>query len=452
MPKRVNRRRFLKQSAVGGALILVGPGLARAYEANEKLGVAHIAVGGRGGAHLSVSRGERCVAICDVDRNALAKAHRKDWMRDAAVYEDYRKLFDEKAKEIDAVTIATPDHNHAPAAARAIVRGIHVYCEKPLTWSVHESRVLADLTRKHKVATQMGNQGHANTHNRLIVEFVRSGAIGTVLETHTWTNRPVWPQGIAKRPPSKDVPSHLNWEAWLGPAPYRDYHDGLHGFKWRGWIPFGCGAVGDMGCHTWDCVWWSMDPDAPISAECIKAEGVNTETFPNRAMYKWEFAAKGGTPAWNAYWYEGGWKPDVPQELKDDPRLSDRHKNLGGSGNLFVGTEGLLLAKGDYGGPPLLLGKARETFQRKPGAAIPASPGHHTEWVRACKGEEPWDYPKSNFLYGGPLVEAMNLGNVALLAGEKILWDTKNLRVTNSPKGDALIRRDPYRKGWDLIA
>ncbi len=452
MSKRVNRRRFLKQSAAAGAFILVGPGLAKPYGANESLGVAHIALGGQGKAHLDVSRGERCVAICDVDRNAISWAlGRKDWLRKAAVYTDYRKLFDEKAKEIDAVIIATPDHNHAPAAARAIVRGIHVFCEKPLTWSVHEARALAYGTRKYKVATQMGNHGHANTANRLIVEFIRSGAIGTVLETHTWTNRPVWPQGFAKRPPPRKPPGHLNWEAWLGPAPYRKFHDGLHRFKWRGWIPFGRGAIGDMGCHTWDCVWWSMAPDAPVSAECIRAEGVNTQTYPNRAMYKWEFPAKGDTPAWTAYWYTGGWKPEVPQELLDDPRLSDRHKNLGDSGNLFVGTKGKLLAKGDYGGTPLLLGEARKTFQRKPGAAIPPSPGHGREWIMACKGEKPWDYPKSNFLYGGPMVEALLLGSVALLAGEKIAWDSKNLRITNSAKANALIRREPYRDGWDLI-
>jgi predicted dehydrogenase len=448
MSTHVSRRDFLKVGAYSGVTILVGAGLAKTYAANNRVQSAHIAVGGRGGAHVGVLGKENVVALCDVDRDRLAKS--ANAYPKAKTFEDYRKLFDEMEKDIDAVTIGTPDHHHATAAARAIVRGKHVYCEKPLTWSVHEARVLADLTRKHKVATQMGNQGHANQANRLIVEFIQSGAIGTVQETHTWTNRPIWPQGMAQRPASKPVPANLNWECWLGPAPYRDYHDGLHAFAWRGYVDFGCGAVGDMGCHTWDCVWWSMDPDAPSSAECIKALGRNAETFPKQAIYRWEFPAKGSRPGFLAYWYEGGLRPEVPEELAGDPRLAGKQRDLGGSGSLFIGTKGKLLAKGDYGGAPMLLGQARD-WQRIPGKALEGSPGHHAEWVMACKGEKPWDYPKSNFLYAGPLVEAMNLGNAALLAGEKLVWDYKALKVTNSAAANKFIQREVYRKGWELI-
>ena len=447
MSSRVSRRRFLKQSALAGVTILVGPGLAKTYAANEKLGLAHIATGGQGGSHLGLSNSNNCIALCDVDRNRLAGAAKQ--LPGAATYEDFRKMFDEKAKEIDAVIVSTPDHHHAPASLRAIRLGKAVYCEKPLTWSIREARLMADETRKYKVATQMGNQGHANRENRLIVEFIQSGAIGTVKEVHTWTNRPVWPQGIATRPPSKPVPDNLNWDCWIGAAPLRDFHDGLHPFAWRGWIPFGCGAIGDMGCHTWDCVWWSMAPDAPKTAEVIRADGRNDETFPSRMIIKWEFAAKGNRPAFDAYWYEGGLRPDVPEELASDPRLQGKKPGLGGSGSLFIGTKGKLLAKGDYGGTPLLLGEARD-WERIPGRAIELSPGHHEEWIMAAKGEKPWDYPKSNFLYSGPLVEAMLLGNVALLANEKIAWDSKNMRITNSPKANRFLGREVYRKGWEI--
>ncbi len=449
MSKHVSRRQFLKSGAFAGVTILVGPGLARTYAANEKLGLAHIATAGRGGSHLGLSKNEHCIALVEPDRERVQEAAKR--YPNAKVFEDYRTMFDAVHQDLDAVVIATPDHHHAPAAMRALKLGKHVYCEKPLTYSIEEARLLAEETARQKVATQKGNQGDANEGNRLVVEWVRAGAIGTVQEVHTWTNRPVWPQGIAQRPPSTDAPASLNWDVWIGPAPMRDYHDGLHPFKWRGWIDFGCGAVGDMGCHTWDCVWWSMDPDAPLSAECLKAEAKNDETFPSKAMYKWEFGPKGDRPGFVAYWYEGGWKPDCPEELATDEARQPKQRQLPNSGSLFIGDKGKLLVSGDYGNSPRLIPEAamREFAQNAPEKTIPRSPGHHQEWVMACKGEKPWDFPKSNFLYGGPLVEAMNLGNVALLVGEKLTWDAKNLRAVNCPKADRYIRRT-YRKGWEL--
>ncbi len=444
MSKRITRRTLLKRGAFSGALILVGPGLARTYAANAKLGLAHVATAGRGRSHLAKSKGENCVALCEVDRNRVGQAA-KTYPK-AKVYQDYRKMFDELHGEIDAVIVATPDHHHAPAAVRALRLGKHCYCEKPLTWSIHEARVLADETRKARVATQMGNQGHANEHNRLIVEHVRAGIIGDVKEVHTWTNRPVWPQGIPERPPTKPVPEGLDWDLWCGPAPYRDYHDLLHPFKWRGWIDFGCGAVGDMGCHTWDCVWWAMDPDAPLSAECIKAVDANTETFPKQTIYRWEFPAKGDRPAFTAYWYEGGLKPECPPEIAEDTKRHPDHRKFANAGNLFIGTKGKLYAAGDYGGTPQMLGVGE---YERPEKTIPRSPGHSKEWLMACRGEKPWDFPKSNFLYGGPLVEAMSLGNVALLAGSKITWDARAMKVTNNPEANRYIRRE-YRKGWEI--
>lgn len=452
----ITRRKFIQGSlSTMAVMAATGPSMLRADSANNKLGIAHIGVGGRGGAHLGVSRNHNCIALCEVDLGRLGNAARQ--YPDAKIYQDWRKMFDELESRIDAVIISTPDHQHAAAVMRALKSGKHVYCEKPLSFNIHEARVIAEETARRKLATQMGNQGHANQGNRRVVEWVRAGVLGTITEVHTWTNRPVWPQGIAERPGTIAVPENLDWDVWIGPAPFRERHQHLHPFGWRGWIDFGCGAIGDMGAHTWDCVWWAMDPDAPVSAECLRFEpGRNRETFPSRAVYKWQFAAKGDRPAFDAYWYEGGWKPDVPEEILNDP--ARRNKELPGSGSLFIGTKGKLLVTGDYGNSPRLIPEsAMEALAEDLRAekikidTIAPSPGHTAEWLRACTGEESWDYPKSNFLYAGPLNEAMNLANVAYLVGRKVEWDAKNLRCLNAPEADQYIRRE-YRKGWELGA
>jgi len=445
MSKRVNRRTFLKQGACAGAIILAAPGLARTYAANNKLNFAFVATGGRGGAHLGLGKSNACVALCDVDLSRAGKA--KKMFPDAKVYQDYRKMFDEMANKIDAVVVATPDHHHAPAATRALALKKHVYCEKPLTWCIHEARVMAEWTRKQKVATQMGNQGHANEGNRRVVEWIRDGAIGTVKEVHTWTNRPVWPQGYGELPPKEPVPPTLNWDAWIGPAPYRDRYKNMHPFSWRGWLDYGTGTIGDMGCHTWDCVWWSLDPKAPISCEVVKVEGKNDLTHPKSVIYKWEFGPNDWRPGFTAYWYSKPWKPPVPEEILNDPYY--KKKELAGSGSIFIGTKGKLYVAGDYGNSPRLI---PESFMRsyKQPPRMERSPGHHQEFVMAAKGEKPWDYPKSNFTYGGPLVEAMLLAIVALRTGEKVYWDAENCRVKNNPRANRYVRRQ-YRKGWEII-
>ena len=445
MAHRVNRRLFLKQSALAGALVLVGPGLAKTYAQNNKLNFAFVGVGGRGGAHLGMGEEENCVALCDVDLNPVNEAKKK--FPDAKVYQDYRKLFGEMAKQIDAVVVATPDHHHAPAAMRAMALGKHVYCEKPLTWSIHEAREMANMARKMKVATQMGNQGHAGDGNRRVVEWVNDGAIGTVREIHTWTNRPVWPQGYAKLPEKEAVPDTLNWEGWIGPGPARERYKNMHGFAWRGWLDYGTGTIGDMGCHTWDSVWWSMNPGAPLSCELVKSNNRNELTHPSNQILKWEFGPTSKRPGFAAFWHDGGWKPPVPDEIKNDPARSK--KELPDSASLYIGTKGKMLVEGDYGDSPRLIPEEAMKAYKQP-ERMESSPGHHKEFLMAAKGEKPWDYPKSNFTYGGPLVEAMLLGIVAMRAGEKVKWDPKNLRITNSPKANRFIRR-VYRKGWELI-
>ena len=230
MSSRMNRRQFLKSSAAAGAVVLASPGMATTYAQNKKLKLAYVATGGRGGGHLGVGRGENVTAICDVDLGRTKKA--KGMFPKAKVYQDYRKMFDEMHKDIDAVFVATPDHHHAAAASRALSLGKHCYCEKPLTWSIHEARVMTELTKKMKVATQMGNQGHARQGNRRVVEWIRDGAIGDVKEVHTWTNRPVWPQGIDRPSYTDPVPKELDWDLWLGPAPKRpftgEWREGKH--------------------------------------------------------------------------------------------------------------------------------------------------------------------------------------------------------------------------------
>jgi predicted dehydrogenase len=445
----VSRRYFLKGMSAAGAGVAVGPFVLRAAEVNkDKLRFAFIGTGGRGGAHTGLAKNDACVAYCDVDRSAWAKC--AELYPKAKPYTDYRKLLETHAKEIDAVTVATPDHNHAPASMMAMKLGKHVYCEKPLTWSVNEARAMATAAREMKVATQMGNQGHANVGNRLVVEWVRGGAIGDVKEVHTWTNRPIWPQGLQQRPAAKPVPENLDWDSWLGPAAYRDYHEGLHRFAWRGWFDFGCGAVGDMGCHTWDCVFWAMNPDYPAEVELLKIVDRSQETFPKQSITRWKYPAKGNRPAFLAYWYEGGLKPEVPEEILNDPKREK--KQLPGSASLFIGTKGKLLVEGDYGNSPRLIPETAMQDYKRPAESIPRSPGHHQEWIAACRGEKPWNYPGSNFAeYAGPLTENMLLAAMAQRIGEvgfKIECDAVS-RTIKTKEALALAGRE-YRKGWVL--
>ncbi len=397
-----------------------------------------------------------CTCFTDVDKNRWKKIAEK--APEAKGYTDYRQMFDKHAKEIDAVFVAVPDHSHAAASLIAMKLGKHVYCEKPLTWSITEARAMAEAATKYKVATQMGNQGHANEGNRRVVEWVRGGLIGDVTEVHTWTNRPIWPQGVKTRPATIAVPDGLDWDSWIGPAPMRDYHDGLHPFKWRGWFDFGCGAIGDMGCHTWDCVFWSMNPDYPTSIELLEIKDANKETFPSGSHFKWTFPAKDKRPGFVAHWYDGGMKPEVPDEMKKDPYFTKDGKveaKLPGSASIFIGTKGKLFVEGDYGNSPSLIPHSFHEQTKEQRDALPKiekSPGHRQEFVMAARGEKPIDFPGSNFAgYAGPLTEVMLLGAIAQKLGEvggKIECDPVK-RTILTKEALALASRE-YRKGWEL--
>jgi predicted dehydrogenase len=426
-----HRRSFLKQSAgYAAGLWLVGSRVrdARSSPA-EKLNVGVIGVGGRGSANLGAMRGENVVALCDVDEGSLGNAARQ--FPAAKTYHDFRKLLEQK--NVDAVVVSTPDHTHAAAALRALRMRKHVYCEKPLTHSVDEARQMAAAAVEARVATQMGNGGHSSDTTRRVVELVRAGAIGKVTEVHAWTNRPIWPQGIAERPPAQEVPNNLHWDLWIGPAPERPFNAAYHPFKWRGWWDFGTGALGDMGCHIIDPAYWALGLRDPVKVEAESAP-VSVETAPSWSIVRYTFPATRDRGPVTLVWYDGGKFP--PAELFDGEPPRE-----GSSGSILVGTKGRI----DADRPRLLPRKDFEGF-KQPEPTIPRSPGHHEEWIEACKTGKPTG---TSFDYSGPLTELMLLGNVALRAGHPIEWDAQAMRVKNVSVDDLFIRREP-RKGWAL--
>ncbi len=357
----------------------------------------------------------------------------------AKTYTDYRKML-EKEKSIDAVIVATPDHTHAVIAMMAMKLGKHVYVQKPLTLTVYEARQLTEAARKYKVTTQMGNQGHSGEGARLMCEWIWDGAIGDVREVHAWTNRPIWPQGIARPKETPPVPRTLNWDIWLGPAPYRPYHPAYAPFKWRGWWDFGCGALGDMACHVIDPVFWALKLGYPTSVEARSTE-VNTETAPLASIVYYKFPARGNMPPVNLTWYDGGLVPRRPEELEEGRRMGN-----GNSGVIFVGDKGKLMCN-EYGDSPRLLPETRMQEYQRPPKTIPRIDGsHEQDWIRACKGGEP---ACSNFDYSGPLTETVVMGNLAIRVDGKLDWDGKNMRVTNVEEANQYVHRE-YRKGWSL--
>lgn len=436
MPTRVSRRAFLKHSAAGaGLVILTGSASIRAYAANNKLNTALIGAAGRGGVHLGPAAGENLIALCDVDEGRMAKALAK--ATPAKTYSDYRQLFDAH-KDLNAVFVATPDHNHFPAAMRAVDGGAGVYVEKPLTYCIWEARTLTEFVRKKKVASQMGNQGHSGEGWRNLCEYIWAGAIGDVTEVHCVTNRPIWPQGI-DRPPTKPVPQGLNWECWIGPAPMRDYHDGLHGFAWRGWLDFGAGALGDMGCHIMDGAVWALKLGEAKTVE-VEAEssGVNSETFPKWSIVTYKFPARGSMPPMTLKWFDGGKRPPRPADL--EPERKEDYDSV------YYGSKGTMVA-GTGGEGARIIPEAKRQAVPRPEKTIPRSPkGFHGDFLEACRGGPP---ASSNFDYSGPLTEIVLLGNLAIRLGRKIEYDVVAMKAKNCPEADALIRRTP-RPGWYL--
>ncbi len=455
-------RRFFLQSAIStGVMLAVGPqfgcapgggsvsatppveepGAEIATRKFNDLRIAYIGTGGIGGHHFeeTVQHGVRCECFCDVDRNEWPNALKH--FPNARGYQDYREMLDKERNNFDAVMVGVPDHHHYPATILAMQAGKHVYTQKPLTHTVWEARQLTEAARRYKVATQMGNQGHAGEGWRLVYEWIRGGALGTVREVHTWTDRPIWPQG-KDRPEGEDaVPAHLDWDVWLGPAPLRPFKEKVyHRFAWRGWWDFGCGALGDMACHTMDGMFWAMDPGYPTFVEPVGVTPVTPDMYPTASVVHWKFPGRGLRAGFDAYWYDGGLLPMAPGDMELDRKLPS-------TGNLFVGTKASMLVSGDYGNSPRLVPESRMKSVGKPKKMLERSPGHVLEWLMACVGDKPIDFPKSNFSYAGPMTETINLGNVALRAGRRLEWDGPGLKFRNAPELDALLTKE-YRDGW----
>ncbi len=431
MNPRIHRRDFLGRVAgVGAGAWAAGTGLAcRGRSANDRLDIGVIGVEGRGAVNIDCVAGENIVALCDVDETNLSKAAEK--FPRAYTYHDFRKMLE--WDRIDAVVVTTPDHTHAAATAMALRLGKHVYCEKPLTHSVHEARVIAGLASRPRVATQMGTQVHRNY--RRAVELIRSGAIGPVREVHAWTDRPIWtiPKGRLKY--SAPAPDHLDWDLWLGPTPERPYQTGYQPFGWRSWWDFGTGALGDAACHILDPVFWALELGLPAA---VAAEGppVDPEVCPKGLIVRYEFPARGALPPVKLTWYEGGRLPS--SAMTGGQALPD-------NGLLFLGEKCKLMVKHLSGDHWLITEGGVEAFPVPDGLRAD-SPDHHLEWIRACKTGGP---TSSHFGQAAVLTEAILLGNVAYRAGQKLEWDAPNMRASNCPEADRYIRRE-YRKGWTL--
>ena len=450
---RPTRRTFLRASATAtfGFQFFRGH-LFGAEAPSNKLNLAAIGVGakGQGAANLKACAGENIVALCDVDADYAAPTFAR--YPSAKTYVDYREMLD-KQKDIDAVIVATHDHTHAVITLAALAAGKHVYCQKPLTHTVREARTVTEAARRAKVQTQMGNQGHSSESIRLLKEWLAAGVIGDVREVHAWTDRPVggdpWSNFAVQAQPkdTPPVPATLDWDRWLGPVAHRAYHPDYHPLRWRAWLDFGTGPLGDMGCHIIDPAFWALDLGAPTTVEATTThweKDVSSQTFPRASIVRYQFPARGPRPPVALTWYDGRLQPPIPADLEPGRKLP-------GSGALLIGDKGTLLHGSHGAGGLRLLPESRMKELVRPEKTLPRVVGsHEADWVRACK-EGPGGRPASSpFEYGGALTETVLLGVLAMrLPNQRLTWDAANLQFVNHPAADALLHT-PYRDGWTL--
>ena len=445
MPRLSTRRTFMQQTAAVGAAVWVG-GSVRADDraANSRVRYACIGVGGKGASDSAdCARFGDVVAICDIDDTALDKAASREGFGKAAQYNDFRKMLEEMGDRIDAVTVSTPDHCHAPAAALAMKMGKACFVQKPLTHTIWEARRLAEIAREMHVPTMMGNQGTANNGLREAAQILKQKHLGDIHEVHVFTNRPVWPQGIGRPAETPNVPGSLNWDLWIGPAPMRPYHPIYHPFKWRGWRDFGTGALGDIGCHSFDRVFWALKLNYPISVQGSYANPPLdwqrqdiVETFPTGSRIVYEFPARDDMPPVKICWYDGGLMPDVPEEMEEGRKLSPE------GGILFIGEKGKLL-----NGTQLLPYSLMKEVKRPEKILPRITMSHEMNWVHACKtGEKAC----ADFDFSGPLTEMVLMGNLSLYyPGQKIRWDGQAMQAVNLPEANQYVKH-LYREGWSL--
>ncbi|MBI3850858.1 MAG: Gfo/Idh/MocA family oxidoreductase [Verrucomicrobia bacterium] len=434
MNARIGRRQFIKHTSLTAAGLWLAGG--RFFSAkgspNEKLDIGFIGVANRAGDDLNEVAREidsvNVAALCDIDDNFLAKAKAK--YPGAKTYNDFRRLLDHKG--LDAIVVGTPDHTHAVATVAALRSGRHVYCEKPLTHTVSEARIVAEAARKRKRVTQIGTQIHAGTNYRRVVELIQRDAIGPVNEVHVWVAATYG--GMERPKETPPVPPNVHYDLWLGPVAYRPYSPEYLPFKWRNWWAFGGGALADFGCHYMDLPHWALELRHPLTVEVVDGPPVHPESTPPWLIVRYEYPSRGGKPPVKLTWYHGGKKPEL---------LAPDVTAKWNSGVLFIGSKGMLLS--DYNRHQLLPEKDFAGFV-PPQPFIPNSIGHHKEWVEACKTGGP---TTCNFDYSGALTEAALLGNAAYRVGQKLQWDAKTLKATNCPEADQFIQHH-YRRGWRI--
>ena len=463
-----SRRKFIRNASLAAGSFFIVPRhvLGRGFIApSDTLTIAGIGVGGKGNSDLrefSKSPKANIAFLCDVDDRQAADSVKR--FPKAKYYKDWREMLDKESKNIDAVSVSTPDNIHAVAAMSAMQRGKHVYVQKPMTHDIYEARMLTQAARQYKVVTQMGNQGASGDGVRLMREWYNAGLIGDATEIHVWTNRPVWPQGLGNPKGKDEIPKELNWDLWLGPAQYEEYHKEFLPFNWRGYWAYGTGALGDMGCHLIDPAFKTVGLGYPSEVEC--SEGAVFEKMWNAAYYpescpisssvKLKFPGKNGKPDVKLYWMDGGIVPERPDELGPDERMG------GGDGGVIItGTKGKIMCE-CYGANPTLLptSKTKEITVPQTLARVPE--GHYLQWVNACIAGFGKAETSSTFDYAGPLTETILMGNLALRSyitksadgksfpgRKKLLWDAENMKITNYDEANQYVRRT-YREGWKL--
>jgi len=443
--KKTSRRQFLRGAASTAVAFMIVPRYvlgAGVTPPSEKLNIAGIGIGGQGGGNVDAVSGENIVALCDVDMRRGGGSFGK--FPKAKQYRDFRKMFDEMDKQIDAVVVSTPDHTHAAAVMAAIKRGKHVYCEKPLAHSIYEIRALMKAAREHKVVTQLGNQGHSFDDIRRFCEWIWDGAIGNVYEVHAACDANHSKIGqLARLGEKHEVPSELDWNLWLGPAKYRPYHPMYLPGSWRGWMPFGSGTIGDWVCHVVDPVFWALDLGSPTSVQA-EAEGYDpkrhADTFPAGTIVKFEFPARGKRGTVKLVWFDGEKKIPRPEELEAERKVVN-------TGAIVIGDKGKIMYGSHGAGGVRIIPEMKMKEYKLPSQTLPRVKGHHYDWLQAIKNGT---QAGSNFDYGGPLTEIAQLGIIATkMLGQKLEWDSKNMQFTNCDAANQLIN-PPYREGWTL--